>query len=311
MRPNPLSDLWLRQFLRHALIVLALGLLLVGRAALAGGDMPYGQGVLWKLERGDVAASYLFGTIHITDERVLRLPAEVTQTFDGAQSATFEVIMTDELRMRLARVMIASPDRTLDRILGPALYREAMAAGARYGFQPAQLKFFKPWALAMFLSVPQAEFARSTMGALPLDQALQERAQAQGKPVYQLETGEEQIALFNELTEADQLGLLESAIQDSARIETLFEELTARYLARDIGGIHGDMIQQSKSMDEQLVKMFLLRFNEERNRTMVQRMAPRLGEGGAFIAIGALHLPGETGLPSLLAAQGYQIARVY
>ncbi len=76
-------------------------------------------------------------------------------------------------------------------------------------------------------------------------------------------------------------------------------------------GIHSEMIQQSQSMDEQLVKMFLLRFNEERNRTMVERMAPRLGEGGAFIAIGALHLPGETGLLSLLAAQGYQISRVY
>jgi hypothetical protein len=134
---------------------------------------------------------------------------------------------------------------------------------------------------------------------------------AQGKPIHQLETGTEQIALFNELPEADQLALLESAIRDNARIETLFEDLTARYLARDVGGIHRDMIQQSKSMDEQLIKMFLLRFNEERNRTMVQRMAARLGEGGAFVAIGALHLPGETGLLSLLADQGYRITRVY
>ena len=91
----------------------------------------------------------------------------------------------------------------------------------------------------------------------------------------------------------------------------MFEDLTARYLARDVGGIHRDMIQQSKSMDEQLVKMFLLRFNEARNRTMVQRMAVHLGEGGAFVAIGALHLPGETGLLSLLAAQGYRITQVY
>ncbi len=308
--PAP-TDLWLRPFLRHALIVLALGLLLLGRAAVAGGEMPYGQGVLWKLERGGVAPSYLFGTIYITDERVLRLPDEVAQAFDGARSATFEVIMTDELRMRLARAMIAPPDRTLDRVLGPALYRDAMAAGARYGFGAEQLKYFKPWALAMFLSVPQAEFARSAMGALPLDQALQDRARTQGKPVYQLETGTEQIALFNELSEADQLSMLESAIQDNARIETLFEDLTARYLARDVGGIHVEMIQQSKSMDEQLIKMFLLRFNEARNRTMVRRMAAHLGEGGAFVAIGALHLPGETGLLSLLAAQGYQISRVY
>ena len=308
--PAP-TDLWLRQFLRHALIVVALGLLLLGRAAFAGDEMRYGHGVLWKVERGGLAPNYLFGTIHITDERVLRLPDEVAQAFDGARSATFEVIMTDEVRLRLAKAMVAAPDRTLDRVLSPALYRDAIAAGARFGFGSEQLRYFKPWALAMFLSVPQAEFARSAMGALPLDQALQDRAQAQGKPVYQLETGTEQIALFDEMTEADQLAMLESAIRDSARIETLFEELTARYLARDVGGIQSEMIQQSKSMDDQLVKMFLLRFNEERNRTMVQRMAVRLGEGGAFIAIGALHLPGETGLLSLLAAQGYQISRVY
>ena len=310
MRATAPSDLWLRRFLRHALIVLALGLLLLGRAAFAGGEMAYGQGLLWKIERGDVAPSYLFGTIHVTDERVLNLPAEVTQAFDGARSATFEVIMNEDLRMQLARVMIAPPDRTLDRVLSPALYDDAMAAGARYGLAPAQLRYFKPWALAMFLSVPQAEFARSATGVLPLDQALQDRAQAQGKPVYQLETGTEQIALFNELTEADQLAMLESAIQDNAEIEALFEGLTARYLARDVGAIHGEMIEQSKSLDDRLVKMFLLRFNEARNRIMVQRMAPRLGEGGAFVAIGALHLPGETGLLSLLAAQGYRITRV-
>jgi uncharacterized protein YbaP (TraB family) len=311
MRATAPSDLWLRQFLRHALIVLALGLLLLGRAAYAGGEMAYGQGLLWKIERGDLAPSYLFGTIHVTDERVLNLPAEVTQAFDGARSATFEVIMTDELRMQLARVMIAPPDRTLDKVLNPELYGDAMAAGARYGLAPAQLRYFKPWALAMFLSVPQAEFARSATGVLPLDQALRDRAQAQGKPVHQLDTGAEQIALFNELTEADQLAMLESAIRDNAEIEALFEGLTARYLARDVGAIHSEMIAQSKSMDEQLVKMFLLRFNDARNRTMVQRMAPRLGEGGAFIAIGALHLPGETGLLSLLAAQGYRITWVY
>ena len=38
-------------------------------------------------------------------------------------------------------------------------------------------------------------------------------------------------------------------------------------------------------------------------------MSARLGEGGAFIAIDALHLPGETGLLNLLAAQGYRITR--
>ena len=56
---------------------------------------------------------------------------------------------------------------------------------------------------------------------------------------------------------------------------------------------------------------FLRRLNDERNVTMVNRMAVRLAEGGAFIAVGALHLPGERGLVSLLTQAGYTVTRVY
>ncbi len=311
MRANAVPEAVLRRIARIAFTGLAFLLLLVGRVALAAGEMPHGQGLLWKVERDGGQPSHLFGTIHITDERVLDLPPEVEQAFGAARSATFEVIMTDELRIKLARSMVLSDGRTLESILGPRLYGEAKAAGARHGFSAQQLKHFKPWALAMFLSVPQAELARSARGALPLDQRLQIEAAEQGKPVYALETGEEQIALFNGLAEADQIAMLESAIKDSAEIEALFETLTERYLARDTGGIYNDMLEHSGSMNKQLLDLFLLRFNEARNKTMVARMAERLEEGGAFIAVGALHLPGERGLLRLLEGRGYRVERVY
>jgi uncharacterized protein YbaP (TraB family) len=37
----------------------------------------------------------------------------------------------------------------------------------------------------------------------------------------------------------------------------------------------------------------------------------RLEKGGAFIAVGALHLPGELGLVHLLEKQGRTLTRVY
>ncbi len=112
-RPDP--DFW--QISRVALAALILTVLVLGRLALAGGDLPYGQGLLWKVERDGVAPSYLFGTIHITDERVLDLPPEVEAAFNSARSATFEVIMTDELRLRLAQAMVLNDGRTLETIL--------------------------------------------------------------------------------------------------------------------------------------------------------------------------------------------------
>ena len=49
----------------------------------------------------------------------------------------------------------------------------------------------------------------------------------------------------------------------------------------------------------------------ERNLRMVQRMRPRLKDGNAFVAIGALHLPGEKGVLRLLQNRGYTVSVVY
>ncbi len=49
----------------------------------------------------------------------------------------------------------------------------------------------------------------------------------------------------------------------------------------------------------------------DRNYIMADRMQSILQKGNAFIAIGAMHLPGEEGVLSLLNKQGYKIHSVY
>lgn len=310
--PRPLAiSLSAARLLRLAL---ALGLLVVLaglRPALAGADMPYGQGLLWRIERPGVAPSHLFGTIHVTDPRVLDLPGPVRAAFESSKSATFEVVMDDSVRMKLAHAMVLTDGRTLDGLVERPLYQRTVDAAAKYGLPAEQLRHLKPWAIAMILSVPQEELLRSASGVQPLDQYLQGEARRLGIPLFGLETVEEQIGLFNDLSAPDQAAVLSSAVDQNAEIATLFEDLTRQYLAGDLAAIHASMEKQSKDMDPRFVEVFLLRFNDARNRTMVERMAPRLAAGGAFIAVGALHLPGEKGLLSLLAEQGYSVSRVY
>ena len=50
---------------------------------------------------------------------------------------------------------------------------------------------------------------------------------------------------------------------------------------------------------------------KSRNTTMVERAAPLLASGGAFIAVGALHLPGKTGLVERFRASGYTVTKVW
>jgi uncharacterized protein YbaP (TraB family) len=49
----------------------------------------------------------------------------------------------------------------------------------------------------------------------------------------------------------------------------------------------------------------------ERNAIFVKRLQPLLQQGGAFVAVGALHLVGARGVPALLEANGWVLERVY
>ena len=62
---------------------------------------------------------------------------------------------------------------------------------------------------------------------------------------------------------------------------------------------------------EQFAADFQNRLVVHRNHLMAERMQPYLKQGKAFIAVGALHLPGETGLLNLLEQRGYTVRVVY
>ena len=47
-----------------------------------------------------------------------------------------------------------------------------------------------------------------------------------------------------------------------------------------------------------------------RNRAWLGRLEPALARGGAFVAVGALHLPGADGLVQLLRDRGWTVTRV-
>ena len=299
---------WLPRVAAIAFVLLAV---LGTRPALPDTAIVHGQGLLWRIDGAGSAPSHLFGTMHITDARVRDLAAPVREAFENAASATFEVILTDADRAKMARAMVLSDGRTLDTIVDSDLFEGAAATGLRYGLPAGTLKVFKPWALATVFSVPRAELARGAAGDLPLDQWLQDEATRRGTPVHALESADEQIALFNDLPEPDQIQLLAAAVRGNDQIDAVFEEMTRSYLARDVGAIYRMMLAQAAGLNGGLAEMFLLRFNESRNRIMVERMGERLREGGAFIAVGALHLPGETGLLRLLEERGYTVTRAY
>ena len=318
MRPN---EHWTFKGLRpgfrgfRGLTGLALGLavvlMAVGRPAPAGTEMPYGHGLLWQIDGAGPAPSYLFGTMHTADEEVTDLAPPVVDAFAQARSLSLEVIMTPEAQMSLGFAMMLSDGRTLEQVVGPDLFQRAVTAGRPYGFGQDQFRLFKPWAVMTLLSLPPSEVKRQAAGEKALDHRLQEAATQRGLALHGLEQIEEQIAMFNDMAEDDQIAMLDATIAQSDQVEVMFEKMRAAYLDQNPALIFEMMQAQQTGVDPGLVETFTERLLDARNERMAERMQPRLAEGGAFVAVGALHLPGESGILKLLEGQGYQLTRLY
>ena len=280
------------------------------RLSPAAGEIPYGQGLLWRVDSTDAPPSYVFGTAHSKDPRITRLARPVAAAFETARSLTIEIVDTPESDRAVAQA-VKIPGGQVERLVGPERFRQIRAAGARYGLHPEALRQLKPWALYLLFAQPPAELRSSRQA---LDFALQERADQRGIPVYGLESVVEQLAMFDDLDPSFQIALLDEALAENWRVECWWQTIKDIYLARETG-FYILLIEQMSALDDPLYRAQirdLLRAQvDERNSRMVERMTQRLAEGGAFVAVGALHLPGHLGILNLLAARGYRIFLVY
>ncbi len=269
-------------------------------AAVRGQD--FDRGLLWKIETPGSAPSYLFGTYHSNDPRITTLPCPVREAFERASSYTMEVITNGAGIVSMAEAMFFNDGKTLKDVLGEPLYQETLRAVDAGG--TGNINNMKPWAVLMALSAPRAG------RGLFLDMALQYDATQRGKPTYGLETMQEQIAVFNGMSLDDQVVLLRDAVQNVQLTQDAMEELTRAYLKRDLGALLA-LNEKFKPNDARIYADMMDRLLTRRNANMAERMRARLKEGNAFVAVGALHLPGDTGLLRLLSAAGYRVTRIY
>lgn len=264
----------------------------------------FARGLLWKIDAPGVKPSYLFGTIHSDDPRVTSLPESVTRAFDASGRFVMEAIIDGDGLVRMAEAMYFNDGRTLEQVIGKKLYSESVKALTARGIPAAGIEKQKPWAVVMALSMPTPKTGEY------LDLVLETRGSRQDKPVAGIETIQEQIAVFDELPLPDQIALLEEAVHTQGEFANELEEMISAYLARDLASL-AEMGNKHMAGDDRLYQTVTDRLLSRRNTRMADRLVPILKEGGAFIAVGAAHLPGDGGLLNLIEKAGYRVTPVY
>lgn len=263
------------------------------------------QALLWQVESPRGAVSFLFGTIHSDDPRVLELPKPVALAFDKAKTVVLELDLGLASQGAMSQAVMLPQGKSLADLIPDALYRETVKVMSTLGYPEEITRQLTPWAVQLTLSMPPP-----TTGMF-LDAVLYEQAVAANKRVVGLETMEEQLSVFRDLSPSDQIVLLQQAIKDYPQLAQFMESILQAWLARDLDKMATMSSDTMAELPASLQQRFGRSLIESRNHRMAERSLPILREGGAFIAVGTLHLVGEEGLVALLRGEGMKVTAVY
>jgi uncharacterized protein len=284
----------------------------------AASAMPFRHGRLFRLSRAGTGSSYVFATMHVSDPRVTSLSPRLRAALTEAKvvavetvetgAALGQAIMKDSAAWR--RAIIARENQTADRLLDKTDFARLEGFAARLDLPKSAAHTYKPSTLALLLDQPPCaiRMPRTMLDDLVADIARENKIDTVG-----LETTIEQLEALDGLPRKTERDLLISVLRLADRWEDVTETEIARYAEGDIGGLlawlrSADLIPGVA--EAQIPAAFLDRLITVRNKRMRDRALPLLERGGAFIAVGAAHLPGKGGLLSLFEKDGYEVETI-
>lgn len=277
-------------------------------------SIPFGEGRIWKVEGDDTAPSYVFGTYHISDPRVLDIPDAAERAFRNAEIAVFEYKKErgkDPDPIDRDRTKLPS-DMTLKGLVGAGTYGRLKSIMESRGYRPRN--DVKPWVFWRYLGGYRGTFYTTDDESDPtrpvLDDWLRERAWDAGKRVEGFETWEEGFAKFNTIPMDIQVELLRGAVGNYYNRREGAPTVQF-YLDGDLAMLHGLWEERMSRYSAEAAETLTFRIITNRNRIMADGMEPLMREASTFVAVGAGHLSGEDGILRMLERRGYRVTRVH
>ena len=278
---------------------------------------PNTDALLWRIEREgakDIPPSYLFGTIHLSDERVTALPWRAKGALADSKSVMLEVAdlspaATQAVMSEATDLFMFNDGRRLDTLLSADEFKTVKTTLQAAGLPADVGAMFKPWIVYMLLSVSDCERRKVQAGATVLDMQIAGIAKKRGVPVTGLETVKEQLVSLASVPDAQQVEMLKATLHWAKRTDDLMETVLQLYLKRQMGSAWPFQVALARKagIDPAPLAAFYEKVLLERNVRMRDRALPALEKGGTFIAVGALHLSGNDGLVALFRNAGYTV----
>jgi|GEM_PF-355717 len=281
----------------------------------------YENSLLWEVTgNGLETPSYLYGTMHLQDERVFGLEDLIEEKMETCDALALELITSEdemggmnadvmsmvmmENGVKLSDLMSKSDYRKVKKLTVEG-FEKMMPVGTDLGPMAKVLltnmliNRVKPLFVSSIITAGQSNSDRP----VALDMHLQNMATEMDKELIGIETMEEQMGAINRISVEDQAKMLVEQVNNMKQSEKELEMMIEAYEQQNLNLI--DSLSESSGEtegqsfeDELLVK---------RNDVMAERIDKIYQKQSTFVAVGAAHLVTKNGLINQLREMGYTI----
>ncbi len=291
-------------------------------------DVPHHQGLLWRATKGDQVIT-LVGTYHFGDPRHQAMLDRLRPVLADSAALYVEAGPDEEARLTSAlaadpSLMVDTTGPTLPERLDDAEWQQLSAAMADRGTPAVMTSRMRPWYVAMMLGISPCMLAEVAASGQTggLDHLLIQQAQAQNLPVRALEPWDTVFTLFRDLTPAQEIDMIRTALPAAAHADDYAVTLTDAYFSGDVWAIwefgRFDAYRNSGLSAAQIdgqMQMAQTQMMDRRNQAWIAPLTTGAAQAAALnkgivAGFGALHLPGEQGVLRLLQNDGWTVTRL-
>ncbi len=276
-------------------------------AAPAASETETATPALWKVEKGD-KEGWLFGTMHILPTLDWRSET-IDQAIEASDVVVFEIegdkITPQQAQPMVQKYALLGDGRTLTDVLDAETKAEFDTMVQSLGVPPAAFEPMKPW----FAAINVAVIYFQTQGFQPgqgVEMVLLASLRESGKPTAELETFEQQLKFFDDLSEDVAVAMLRSQITDMRENPDLARELLNAWKDGDSEGLNTLLYDSMAEFPEVYESLIV-----KRNKAWIPQIEGMMDEGKKpFVAVGAGHLVGPDSVNALLEDKGYTVERL-
>jgi hypothetical protein len=258
------------------------------------------QSLLWRFkEKGSDNYSYIYGTIHLKDNRVYFLVEKLKDLIGSCDIFIAEYDLDDSNQSEIFEAMQLPDNKHLKQYLPDRKFQKLKKQFlSSFNIDLERFGFFKPIALENLIT----ESLFSNDFNFPLDFELWNYARSEGKITKGAESTKSQIHILKNLSIKNQIKSILKIGYNLSKYKKKLTKLISLYEKQDLKLLYKSSLKPLGKLKKVLVY--------DRNIKIAESICDNVKNGTVFVALGAGHLPGEKGVLRILKKKGFIVEPV-